>query len=267
MELKGAALGAMLRAGFPAVDTAPTYKNEAAVGAGLQRERQYLICKVPRRASGAAEGTSTAAAQVRAAVAASLRKLCVQRCDLLLLHWPDRAIEDGTLGEVWGAMEAAREAGECGALGVCNFSVAALQTLLPLCTSSPPAVNQVERHPLCQQRALLEFCAAHRIVLQAHTPLGNGKAQLLQHEAVVRVAQASGLTPAGVLLRWNLAHGVAVAPKCSSTAHAEDVLEAATGTLAPEHMAALDAIETTHRFVNPPFMGAGAARNSARYSW
>ena len=109
--------------------------------------------------------------------------------------------------------------------------------------------------------------AAHRIVLQAHTPLGNGKAQLLQHEAVVRVAQASGLTPAGVLLRWNLAHGVAVAPKCSSTAHADDVLEAATGTLAPEHMAALDAIETTHRFVNPPFMGAGAARNSARYSW
>ena len=267
MELKGAALGAMLRAGFPAVDTAPTYKNEAAVGAGLQRERQYLICKVPRRASGAAEGTSTAAAQVRAAVAASLRKLCVQRCDLLLLHWPDRAIEDGTLAEVWRAMEAAREAGECGALGVCNCSVAALQTLLPLCTSSPPAVNQVERHPLCQQRELLEFCAAHRIVLQAHTPLGNGKAQLLQHEAVVRIALASGLTPAGVLLRWNLAHGVAVAPKCSSTAHAEDVLEAATGTLAPEHMAALDAIETTHRFVNPPFMGAGAARNSARYSW
>ena len=34
-----------------------------------------------------------------------------------------------------------------------------------------------------------------------------------------------------------------------------------------EHMAALDAIETTHRFVNPPFMGAGVARNSARYSW
>ena len=55
MELKGAALGAMLRAGFPAVDTAPTYKNEAAVGAALQRDRQYLICKVPRRASGAAE--------------------------------------------------------------------------------------------------------------------------------------------------------------------------------------------------------------------
>lgn len=263
MELKGAALGAMLRGGFAAVDTAPTYNNETAVGAGLQRDRQYLICKVPRKSSGTAASTTTAA--VRAAVVGSLRRLCVQRCDLLLLHWPDKAIEDGTLGEVWGAMEAAREAGECGALGVCNCTVAALQTLLPLCTSSPPAVNQVERHPLCQQRELLEFCTAQRIVLQAHTPLGNGKARLLQHEVVVRVAQASGLSPAGVLLRWNLTHGVAVAPKCSSKAHANDVLEAATGTLAPEHMAALDAIETTYRVVDPPFMGRGAGPNAARY--
>ena len=274
MELKEPALGTMLRGGFAAVDTAPTYNNETAVGAGLQRDRQYLICKVPRKFSGTAasttEASTTAAsttAAVRATVATSLRRLCVRRCDLLLLHWPDKAIEDGTLGEVWGAMEAAREAGECGALGVCNFSVAALQTLLPLCTSSPPAVNQVERHPLCQQRELLEFCTAQRIVLQAHTPLGQGKAQLLQHEAVVRVARASGLTPAGVLLRWNLAHGVAVAPKCSSKAHADDVLEATTGTLAPEHMAALDAIDTTYRFLNPPFMARPAGRKAAQYRW
>ena len=245
------------------MDTAPTYKNETAVGAGLQRDRQYLICKVPRTLPAAA----SSAAAVRSAVAGSLRRLSVQRCDLLLLHWPDMAIEAGTLGEVWGAMEAACAAGECGALGVCNFSVAALQTLLPLCTTTLPAVNQVERHPLCQQRALLEFCAARRIVLQAHTPLGNGKAQLLRHETVMRVARESGLSPAGALLRWNLTHGVAVAPKCSSTAHADDVLEAAAGTLAPEHMAALDAIETKHRFVNPPFMTTAAGAMGAQYRW
>ena len=175
MDLTGAALAAMLREDFAAVDTAPTYKNETGVGAGL-RQGQYLICKVPRRA--------TSAAAVRQELSESLRKLGAPRCHLLLLHWPDLAIEEGALAEVWGAMEAAREAGECGALGVCNFTVAALQTLLPFCHGAPPAVNQVERHPLCQQRALLAFCAAHRIVLQAHTPLGNGKAVLLQHETI-----------------------------------------------------------------------------------
>ena len=35
----------------------------------------------------------------------------MNKCDLLLLHWPDEAIERGTLGEMWGAMEAAKEAG------------------------------------------------------------------------------------------------------------------------------------------------------------
>jgi diketogulonate reductase-like aldo/keto reductase len=257
MKLTGAKLAAMLREGFAAVDTAPTYENETGVGAGL-RQGQYLICKVPRKA--------TSAAAVRQALSESLRKLGAPRCHLLLLHWPDLAIEEGALAEVWGAMEAAREAGECGALGVCNFTVAALQTLLPFCHGAPPAVNQVERHPLCQQRALLAFCAAHRIVLQAHTPLGNGKPVLLQHETVVRVARATNLTPAGVLLRWNLAHGVAVAPKCSSKAHADDVLDAVRGTLAPEHMAALDALSTTHRFVNPKFMSRPGPMG-ARYGW
>ena len=113
---------------------------------------------------------------------------------------------------------------------------------------------------------LLEYCAANHIVLQAHSPLGHGKAFLLQHDAVARVARESGLTPAGVLLRWNLAHGVAVAPKCSSAAHAADVLGAAGSTLAAHHMAVLDAIDTRHRVINPIFM-TKPGPNGARYGW
>ena len=256
MELRGAALAEMLRAGFAAVDTAPTYKNESAVASNLQ-QGAYLICKVPRRA--------TSAQTVSDELALSLRKLGVRKCQLLLLHWPDTSIEKGTLGEVWGAMEAARNAGQCEALGVTNFTVAALQTLLPLCTTWP-AVNQVERHPLCPQWELLEYCAANHIVLQAHSPLGNGKALLLQHDVVTQVACESGLTPAGVLLRWNLAHGVAIAPKCSSARHAADVLGAASGTLAANHMAVLDSIDTRYRVVNPPFM-TRPGPNGARYGW
>ena len=45
---------------------------------------------------------------------------------LLLLHWPAYAIEAGTLGEVWQAMEGAVHEGKAGAIGVCNFTVAAL---------------------------------------------------------------------------------------------------------------------------------------------
>ena len=43
-----------------------------------------------------------------------------------------RAIDAGSLQEVWRAMEAAVHAGEAEALGVCNFTVRALRHLLSL---------------------------------------------------------------------------------------------------------------------------------------
>ena len=55
---------------------------------------------------------------------------------------------------------------------------------------------QVERHPLLPQWELLDFCSRSRIVMQAHTPLGSGRAQLLQHETVLRVAHEAGCSAA-----------------------------------------------------------------------
>ena len=71
---------------------------------------------------------------------------------------------------------------------------------------------------------------------------------------------------AGVLLRWNLAHGVAVAPKCSSASHAADVLAAGRDGLAADHMAALDGILERWRAVNPPYMWR-PGREGAHYGW
>ena len=281
MQLKGYSLGAMLReGGFSAVDTSQGYENEAAVGAALPGSA-YLICKVPHKAFKAAD--------VRKALGSSLSRLGRRACDLLLLHWPHNALEHGTLGEVWGAMEAAAAAGECRALGVCNFSVVALEQLLSLRPDRLPAVNQVERHPLLPQWELLDFCSRHHIVLQAHTPLGQGKPALLENAVLRRVSAASGLTTAQVCLQWNLRHGVAVVPKCSGAPHAAEIHAAGTttttttttprlaegggadalprGVLSPEHMRWLDALRAPGtggtRFIRGPPPGAKAHL----YSW
>ncbi|KAL3895683.1 MAG: hypothetical protein SGPRY_013453 [Prymnesium sp.] len=82
-------------------------------------------------------------------------------------------------------MEALLSEGLCLSLGVCNFTPAALSVLLPYC--------KVERHPLLPQWELLDFCARARIMVQAHSPLGQGRAELLQHEVVLRVASQTGL--------------------------------------------------------------------------
>jgi diketogulonate reductase-like aldo/keto reductase len=90
--------------------------------------------------------------------------------------------------------------------------------LLPHCTIRPVA-NQVERHPLLPRWELLDFCAKKDILLQAHTLLGQGHGDLLEHALVQQLAVKLKCSPTQVVLWWNLQQGVAVVPKCSSEVH------------------------------------------------
>jgi DNA 3'-phosphatase len=237
--------------GVQAVDTAPTYKNEVEIGRGMSDDT-FCIVKIPKRA--------IAPQQVREELMQSLMNLGRKRADLLLLHWPSDVMEAGTLSSVWKEMETCVGEGHCRALGVCNFNVCALSQLLPSC-SIPPAVNQVERHPVLPQWELLDFCLQHGIQLQAHTPLGQGK--LLQHQVVLEVARECNCLAVQVLLRWNLQQFVCVLPKCSSAQHLEDVLREVPA-LTADQMRKLDSIEGHKRFVSPLFM---FAKKGTPYAW
>ena len=250
------AVSTALKAGMKAIDTAPTYNNEEEVGQALPRSNDaFVIVKVPKRAS--------EPEKVFQELNDSLRKLKRNKADLLILHWPCDVMEGGTLKSVWEAMEKCVTDNRVCSLGVSNFNVDALRQLLPHCTI-PPAVNQVERHPLLPQMELLDFCANQNILVQAHTPLGQGT--LLSHEAVTNIAKQEKLTNAQVLLKWNLQQGVAVVPKCSTEEHQKEAVAAIspeTSALTPQQMKALDEIKIKNRFVAPPFMVAPGKV----YSW
>jgi DNA 3'-phosphatase len=241
------------KAGFKAFDTAPTYKNEDLIGEALMNTPSFLTVKVPKRAISPAD--------VRKELESSLAALKRSRVDLLLLHWPCDVMAAGTLQIIWEEMEKCKVQGLVQAIGVCNFNVKALAVLLATC-KIPPAVNQIERHPLLPQWDLVDFCARHDIQLQAHTPLGQGKADLLEHPAVQKVAASSGLSVAAVVLKWNLQQGVAVVPKCSSEEHMNDTLASWQSRLLVEDMRLLDDISDRKRFVEPFFM-----YGSEVYSW
>lgn len=246
------------------LDCAPSYRNEVAVGQALRdwadaRAPEPFVCT--KLAKGVVE-----AAQVGPALRSSLGAMGVERCGLLLLHWPCEVIERGTLAPVWAAMRALLDGPDsmCEAIGVCNFTPAALE-LLP----TPPAAVQVERHPLLPQWELLLYCGLRGIALIAHMPLGgsSGAAELTAHPAVVCVARECGRTPAQVLLRWNLQHGCAVVTRASA-AHGLENGDLAF-TLGAEHMRLLDgasALAGTTRYLSVervPFMRAPGAA----YSW
>lgn len=233
--------------GWRAIDTAPTYNNEEQIGKALAKDAGdvFVIAKVPKRA--------TQPEQVRDELEASLRKMRVKKAALLLLHWPCDVIEAGTLKTVWQAMEQCVADGKCQSIGVSNFNVDALRQLLPLCTILP-AVNQVERHPLLPQMELLGFCLNEDIAVQAYSPLGHSK--LLTHETIVQVAEQRELTPAQVLLEWNLQHGVSVVCKCAKEHHQKEVfgIYDTKPSLSVEDMKILDGIKDKKRYVSPPFM-------------
>ena len=75
-----------------------------------------------------------------------------------------------------------------------------------------PAVNQVEFHPFLYQKELLRFCDKNTIQLEAYSPLTRGKK--LNHPTILAVAKKYGnKTPAQILIRWSLQHGLVVIPK------------------------------------------------------
>ena len=135
--------------------------------------------------------------------------------------------------ETWAAMEAAVDAGLVRHLGVSNFSAKKLRELLPHCRIKPE-VNQVELHPLLQQKELVAYCTAQGIHVTAYAPLGSGDrpafvkapdAPVLLDNPVIRsIAEAHERTSAQVLLAWHVQRGISAIPKSVTPARLRENL-------------------------------------------
>jgi diketogulonate reductase-like aldo/keto reductase len=220
-----------LELGYRHVDTAQAYGNEKGVGQGLResgvpRADVFITTKVnPSRSDPVRE------------LEGSLKKLGVDQVDLYLVHWP----AGGAL-RAWPGMVQAKERGLTRSIGVSNYSAAQLEQVLAAGTL-PPVVDQVQFSAVEHRRGLLEAAEKHSIVLESYSSLGTGKH--LNDRRVVAIADRVGRTPAQVLLRWCVQHGVPVIPKST---HRERIAENAdlfSFTLSDEDMAALDALDVT----------------------
>ena len=211
--------------GYRHYDTAKFYKNEQVVGeslraTGIPREQLFVVTKL----------WNGDHHNVEAGFDESLAKLGLDYIDLYLMHWPhacpdnDPFARDDSISyiETWQAMEKLLEtrAGKVKAIGVSNFSIKTLTELLKH-AKVVPAMNQVETHPYNQEHELVQFCAEKGIVVSAYSPLGFINSPLLHDEDIVAIANeiGHGVTPAAVILSWNLQRGVVVLPKSVNPDH------------------------------------------------
>jgi 2,5-diketo-D-gluconate reductase A len=215
--------------GFRLVDTAAIYENERGVGDGYKGSDAFLTTKLWNDRQG----------DPAAAMEESLALLGLDAVDLYLMHWP--APGQGQYVDAWKAMVALRDAGKTRSIGVSNFEPAHIEAIVAA-TGVTPVVNQIELHPNFQQREARAYHAAHGIVTQSWSPLGQGKT-LLTDERIVRIADKHGRSAAQVILAWHLALGLSVIPKASDAEHLTDNFAALDLTLDDEDMAAIEAMD------------------------
>lgn len=74
-------------------------------------------------------------------------------------------------------------------------------------------INQIELHPLMQQRQLHAWNATHKIQTESRSPLAQGGEGVFDQKIIRELADKYGKTPAQIVIRWHLDNGLVVIPK------------------------------------------------------
>jgi diketogulonate reductase-like aldo/keto reductase len=243
------AVEAAIASGYRLVDTAAAYGNEREVGdairrSGIDRSEMFVTTKLWISDYGYEHAL--------VGFDGCLRRLGLDYIDLSLLHHPVPSDFDGTVA-AYNAAEQMLADGRARAIGVSNFSERHLENLISQ-TSVAPAVNQVELHPFFTQQALRDFHAANGIVTQAWSPLGgvtryrpadaSDVKNPLEHPTILELAAKHRKTPAQVVLRWHIEHGVSAIPKSVKPQRIAENFDVFDFALTPEEVTAIDALDT-----------------------
>lgn len=212
--------------GYRHIDTAQMYKNEAEVGAGIERSgidrtEVFVTTKV--------DNDQHAPADVRTSVARSIDALGGY-IDLLLVHWP---VEWEQMPSTLATMAEFVERGEVGRIGVSNFSPEQLEQAM---SWAPIFCIQVEHHPFDQQAELRAMATEHDLLLTAYSPLARGK--VFDSEVLQEIAAKYGVSVGAVVLRWLLeGRNVVPIPRTSTRKHLEHNFASLDLKLEPEDLA------------------------------
>src|SRR4051812_22459432 len=243
------AVRAALDCDYRLIDTAAAYGNEREVGdavreSSVDRSEVFFETKIWISDYGYDETLD--------GFGKSARKLGVDQIDLLILHQALPTAFDRTL-EAYRALETLLDDGKVRAIGVSNFMVEHLTTLLYHATVVP-AVNQIECHPYFQQQEVQAFGAEHGIVTQAWSPIGGitfyrdgVHTSTLNDPVIGDIAKGHSKTPAQVVLRWGLQHGRSVIPKSTKPSRIAENIDVFDFELSADEMAAIDGLDTGRR--------------------
>lgn len=230
-----------LKLGYRLIDTAATYLNEEAVGqaiaeSGIARQELFVTTKLWLQDAGYMA--------TKQAFEQSLKKLGLDYLDLYLIHQPF-----GDYYGAWRAMEELYKEGKIRAIGVSNFTEDRLVDLI-MNHEIKPAINQIEIHPLRQQRRALEVMKEYDVQAEAWAPFAEGSGNLFENERLQTIAAKHQRTPAQVMLRWQLQRGTVVIPKSSKIDRLKENIAVFDFQLSQADMEEIQLLETGFKIVD-----------------
>ncbi|KAL1735512.1 NADP-dependent oxidoreductase domain-containing protein [Schizophyllum commune] len=223
-----------LKAGYRHIDSAQVYKNEADVAeavreSGIDRGSVFVTTKIVSKNHGY-ESTLKG-------VDESLAKMKFDYIDLFLIHDPLSGKEKRL--QTYKALLEARAAGKIRTVGVSNYGVKHLEEIRAA-NYELPSVNQIELHPLCQQKEIVEYCNQNNIVVQAYCPIIRGQ---MDNAVIQSVAKKHARDPAQILIRWSLQRGFVPLPKSETPSRIHSNAQVYDFELSDEDVAQLNSLD------------------------
>ncbi|MCF1633724.1 aldo/keto reductase [Streptococcus gallolyticus] len=231
-----------LEMGYPMIDTAAAYGNEAIVGraikrANVNREDIFVTSKLwisDMSYEGAKRGLEK-----------SLENLQLDYIDLYVLHQP--------IGDLYGAWRYLTEAykeGKIRAIGVDNFTQAKLVEFIKF-NDVKPAVNLIQANPYHQRQDDLQAMVKRDVQMIAWQPFAGGDGNLFEDAVLKAIADKYHKTVGQVILRWLIQRDIVVIPKSSSPERQAENLAIFDFSLSQEDMEIIKKLDQGGGFALP----------------
>jgi len=234
-----------IECGFRQIDCAAAYGNEDIVGkaineSGAAREELFIVSKLHNIIRGYDETI--------AAFNKTLADLQIEYLDLYLIHWPVPKIFKGNYKEMnaesWRAFEDLYNQGKIKAIGVSNFKVHHMEELRQT-AKIMPMVHQVEFHPSCLQKEIIDYCRQNNITVQGYSPLAHG--MVFKCREVVEIAEKCKVSVAQLCVKYVMQHNIIPIVKSVSRERIMENMEL-DFTISDNDMKIIDEITTCASF-------------------
>ena len=215
------AVRAAVATGYRHIDTAQAYGNERGVGEGVRtcgvpREELFVVSKV------AAEHKTYE--EAKAGIDETLKKMGLDYLDMMIIHSPQPWVEvnqsenryiEGNR-QAWKALEEAYNEGKLKAIGLSNFQIGDIESLMET-AKVKPMVNQVLCHISNTPLELIEFCQKSNIAVEAYSPIAHG--EILKQPEIKAIADKYKVSVPQLCIRYTLQLGAISLPKTANPEH------------------------------------------------